>query len=65
MAEKITISNQSLDMVIFFFCQFYDAIQEFSRKKKTNKSRIIKNKYYLCKNNKDILFNTMKWQVCI
>ncbi len=64
MAEKITISNQSLDMVIFFFCQFY-AIQEFSRKEKTNKSRIIKNKYYLCKNNKDILFNTMKWQVCI
>ena len=34
MAEKITISNPSLDMVIFFFCQFYDAIQEFSRKKK-------------------------------
>lgn len=33
MVEKITISNQSLDMVIFFFCQFY-AIQEFSRKEK-------------------------------
>lgn len=65
MAEKITISNPSLDMVIFFFLSILCYSRIFTKRKKTNKSRIIKNKYYLCKNNKDILFNTMKWQVCI
>ena len=64
MAEKITISNPSLDMVIFFFCNSM-LFKNFHEKKKTNKSRIIKNKYYLFKKNKDILFNTMKWLVCI